>query len=127
MRIMSRLYTRTDRTRSETVLILMNSSGTNERASERMKERFAPFRMLLNTASWYSSRYKRKWNLKIRSRKGMCLEREYNYMTYRYTIIRKSDVVKIIFYNLLLKSSSRGKRKRSRFFFVFIASSKVEN
>lgn len=71
---MSWLYT--DRTRSETVLIIMNSMGTktkseraSERTYERTSERFAPFRMLLYAAgSVVSLMHKREWNSRVRSR-----------------------------------------------------------
>lgn len=77
---MSRLYT--DRTRGETVLIIMNSLGTktegaseraseaSERVNERTRERFAPFRMLLDAAGWWypASMHKREWNSRVRSR-----------------------------------------------------------
>lgn len=78
---MSRLYT--DRTRGETVLIIMNSLGNedegaseraseaSERANERTRERFAPFRMLLDAAGWWwypASMHKREWNSRVRSR-----------------------------------------------------------
>lgn len=46
------------------------ASEASERANERTRERFAPFRMLLDAAGWWypASMHKREWNSRVRSR-----------------------------------------------------------